>query len=57
MDKRNSDKGKMEDYKISVSEIKKRILAINPNFPMNEFNLFTGTKKELTYSELYDLLN
>ena len=33
------------------------MLAINPNFPMNEFNLFTGNKKELTYTELYDLLN
>ena len=39
----------MDDYKLQVSDIKKRILAINPNFPMNEFNLFTGNKKEITF--------
>lgn len=60
--KGESEKGsenKMDEYnqyKINFAELKKRIQTINPDFPISELSLFTGGKNEISFKNLYELL-
>ncbi|CAK66399.1 unnamed protein product (macronuclear) [Paramecium tetraurelia] len=47
---------KNKGSKISLLELKKKIPAINPNFPKSEYKALTQGKPELKSKDLYELL-
>ncbi len=46
-----------KDLKIDTFELKKKIAAVVPAFPQNEFQFFTGGKTEFEFEDLYNQLN
>ena len=44
----------IDDYKMNVNDLKKKIMNSVPNFPSSEFQFFTGGKSEFQLEELYN---
>jgi hypothetical protein len=53
VDKDNIDR-EDDELTIDTFELKKKISAVVPNFPQNEFQFFTGGKAEFQFEELFE---